>query len=51
MNPGCIPIRLSLGDICAAALMGAAQNVGVFIDALEPGISRRYGTRSKPSCP
>lgn len=41
MNPGCIPIRLNLGEICAAALMEAAdgieaaRDVGAFVDALD----------------
>ena len=41
MNPGIIPVRLSVEEICAAALMDAADNLDVaddartFVDALE----------------
>lgn len=41
MKPGCIPIRLSLAEVCAAALMEAAdsietaRDVGAFVDALD----------------
>jgi hypothetical protein len=41
MNPGCIPIRLSLAEVCAAALMDAAdtieaaRNAGAFVEALD----------------